>query len=194
VLTAFAERWHPETSTFHLPVGELGITLDDVQCLLHIPIQGKFLNHHRMSRSDVADIVSDCLGVEKEDIMAEFAKNKGPHLRFNYLQGIHNELKETCEKMENEEAPLEDMMPYRERCVKAFLLFVVSCTLFTNKSTFYMDASYMQYFQDLSTVHEWNWGAACLVYLQDYLDDASEEGTGQIAGYLSFVMVYKFIN
>jgi hypothetical protein len=147
-----------------------------------------------MSRSDVADIVSDCLGVEKEDIMAEFAKNKGPHLRFNYLQGIHNELKETCEKMENEEAPLEDMMPYRERCVKAFLLFVVSCTLFTNKSTFYMDASYMQYFQDLSTVHEWNWGAACLVYLQDYLDDASEEGTGQIAGYLSFVMVYKFIN
>ncbi|MCI58298.1 serine/threonine-protein phosphatase 7 long form-like protein, partial [Trifolium medium] len=31
VLTAFAERWHPETITFHLPVGEVGITLDDVQ-------------------------------------------------------------------------------------------------------------------------------------------------------------------
>jgi hypothetical protein len=52
----------------------------------------------------------------------------------------------------------------------------------------------MQYFQDLSTVHEWNWGAAALVYLQEYLDDASEEGTGQIAGYLSFVQVNKFFN
>ncbi|KAK2356233.1 hypothetical protein QL285_093582 [Trifolium repens] len=30
LIWAFAERWHPETSTFHLPIGELGITLDDV--------------------------------------------------------------------------------------------------------------------------------------------------------------------
>ncbi|MCI57219.1 serine/threonine-protein phosphatase 7 long form-like protein, partial [Trifolium medium] len=29
-----------KTSTFHLPLGDLGITLDDVQCLLHLPIQG----------------------------------------------------------------------------------------------------------------------------------------------------------
>ncbi|WJX78099.1 protein-serine/threonine phosphatase [Trifolium repens] len=32
LLTAFPERWHPETSSFHLHVGELAITLDDVQC------------------------------------------------------------------------------------------------------------------------------------------------------------------
>ena len=27
---AFAERWHKETSSFHFPVGELTITLDDI--------------------------------------------------------------------------------------------------------------------------------------------------------------------
>ncbi|KAJ1416906.1 Aminotransferase-like, plant mobile domain [Sesbania bispinosa] len=36
LLSAFTERWHRETSNFHLPVGEMTITLDDVSSLLHI--------------------------------------------------------------------------------------------------------------------------------------------------------------
>ncbi|GAU48885.1 hypothetical protein TSUD_88920 [Trifolium subterraneum] len=39
ILSAFTERWHPETSSFHMPFGEMTITLDDVACLLHIPIR-----------------------------------------------------------------------------------------------------------------------------------------------------------
>ncbi len=27
---AFVERWQPDTSSFHLPIGEMTITLDDV--------------------------------------------------------------------------------------------------------------------------------------------------------------------
>src|SRR4051812_19939986 len=38
---AFVERWHKETSSFHLPVGEMTITLHGVQCLLHLPIRGR---------------------------------------------------------------------------------------------------------------------------------------------------------
>ncbi|GAU44356.1 hypothetical protein TSUD_296830 [Trifolium subterraneum] len=40
LLSAFTERWHPETSSFHMPFGEMTITLDDVACLLHIPVRG----------------------------------------------------------------------------------------------------------------------------------------------------------
>ena len=36
LLSAFVERWHRETSSFHLPVGELTITLDNVSSLLHL--------------------------------------------------------------------------------------------------------------------------------------------------------------
>ena len=42
LISAFMERWHKETSSFHLPVGELTITLDDVASLLHLPIIGTF--------------------------------------------------------------------------------------------------------------------------------------------------------
>ena len=40
---AMLERWHEETSSFHLPVGEMTITLDDVACLLGIPVNGRLL-------------------------------------------------------------------------------------------------------------------------------------------------------
>ncbi|KAK2359516.1 protein MAIN-LIKE [Trifolium repens] len=176
LLTAFAERWHPKTSTFHLPVGEMAITLDDVQCL-------------GMSRSEGADMVSNYLGVARDDIVSEFHHFKGLHIRYTYLQQIYVELKETCEKMESEESTDEEMLPYRERRVRAFLLFLVCCTIFSNKSNRYVDAIYLQYFQDLLTVREWNLGAAALAYMQQYMDDASEADTSNMAGYLSLVQV-----
>nr|XP_027192939.1 protein MAIN-LIKE 2-like [Cicer arietinum] len=44
LVSAFIERWHRETSSFHLPFGEMTITLDDVATLLHISPNGKFFD------------------------------------------------------------------------------------------------------------------------------------------------------
>ena len=41
LITAFVERWRPETYTFHLPHGETMITLQDVEVILEIPIDGE---------------------------------------------------------------------------------------------------------------------------------------------------------
>ncbi|CAH9091989.1 unnamed protein product [Cuscuta europaea] len=40
LLTALVERWRPEVHAFHLPFGEVGLTLQDVQVLLGLPIDG----------------------------------------------------------------------------------------------------------------------------------------------------------
>lgn len=42
LLTAFVERWHKETSSFHLLFGDMTITLDDVSSVFHLPIGGIF--------------------------------------------------------------------------------------------------------------------------------------------------------
>ena len=41
LLTALAERWHSETSSFHLLTREATVTLEDVWCILQILIIGE---------------------------------------------------------------------------------------------------------------------------------------------------------
>ena len=41
LIIAFVERWHPETLSFHLPHGEMTITLQDVEVIMGLPIEGE---------------------------------------------------------------------------------------------------------------------------------------------------------
>ena len=41
LITALVERWRPETNSFHLPVGECTVTLEDVSCLWGLSVTGK---------------------------------------------------------------------------------------------------------------------------------------------------------
>lgn len=40
LLTSLAERWHFEHNTFHLPIGEMTVTLEDIWQILHVPVMG----------------------------------------------------------------------------------------------------------------------------------------------------------
>ncbi|KAL3646645.1 hypothetical protein CASFOL_009189 [Castilleja foliolosa] len=41
LISAFVERWQPDTNTFHMPFGEMTITLHDVLYMMGLPINGK---------------------------------------------------------------------------------------------------------------------------------------------------------
>ena len=65
LITAFIERWRPETHTFHLPFGETTITLEDVHHIFGLPTTGRPLILHGFTTTidHRKDMVRDLLGV-----------------------------------------------------------------------------------------------------------------------------------
>jgi hypothetical protein len=61
LLFALVDRWRPETHTFHLPVGEMTPTLQDVALLLGLPLAGR-----PMGATDVP-------ATWRQDLLARFA-------------------------------------------------------------------------------------------------------------------------
>jgi len=77
--------------SFHLPFGEMTMTLDDVSCLLNLPIDGMLLDHKSISRGDVVDMMIRYLGSNPGDAIEEVTDPKGSHARFSYLRRIFKE-------------------------------------------------------------------------------------------------------
>lgn len=49
LISAFVDRYQPDTNTFHMPFGELTITLDDVGTILGIPLTGRSISAYLLS-------------------------------------------------------------------------------------------------------------------------------------------------
>lgn len=60
--------------------------------------------------------------------------------------------------------------------MRAYLLYLVGTAIFVDKSATYLDVLYLRYFEDIEQIHEYNWGPACLVYLNSKLSDELEFG------------------
>ncbi|KAJ1431296.1 Aminotransferase-like, plant mobile domain [Sesbania bispinosa] len=61
LLYAFTERRRKETSSFHLLVGEMTITLDDVSSLLHLPVTGRLFLLPVLGKDDANQLVVSIL-------------------------------------------------------------------------------------------------------------------------------------
>lgn len=72
LISALVERWRPETHTFHLPVGEITVSLQDVSCLWGLPITGEAVTG--VEYGDFTQLVTDLLG---DGLMKRRSTKKG---------------------------------------------------------------------------------------------------------------------
>ena len=174
LLFAFVEKWHDQTSSFHLPVGEMTITLDDVASLLHLPIIGAFYTPDAIDGNQAIWILTELLGVSIGDATDETRHCRGAYVRLQWLRDV-----------------------YEAKCAsrqwlfaaRAYLLHLVGCTIFASKSSTHIGVGFLGAFRDLQQSGGFCWGAAALVHMYDNLNYACKHQGKHLAGYITLLQV-----
>jgi len=112
--------------------------------------------------------------VSTEEARAETTLTHGAYVRLGWVQDI-----------------------YERRCqarrwivaARAYLLHLIRCFLFANKSATYVHVVHLDVFRDLGQSGGYAWGVVALVHMYDQLDEASRTTTRQITGYLTLFQV-----
>ena len=89
LLSTFMERWHQETFSFHLPVGELTITLDDVSSLLHLPVIGDLHAFQPLHVDDAVQMLVDLLMMSTESTRAETVQCHGSYVCLQWVREVY---------------------------------------------------------------------------------------------------------
>ncbi|KAL5192138.1 Protein MAIN-LIKE 1 [Glycine soja] len=134
LIYAFVERWHKETSSFHLPVGEVTITLDDVASLLHLPSIGAFHNFKTLHVNEAVLMLVELLEVSREEVKAETVQCHGAYVHLLWLRYIYQS------KCEAEHWTV---------AACAYLLHLLGCTLFANKSATHVHCWIYEHFSSI---------------------------------------------
>ncbi|KAH1094145.1 hypothetical protein GYH30_039743 [Glycine max] len=144
----------------------VSITLDEDASLLHLPIVGTFHDFQPLRTDEVVVLLVELLMVLAEVAMTETGQYGGPYVRLQCLRDV-----------------------YQCRCqtqhwiaaARAYLLHLLGCTLFANKSATHVHVSHLQALCYLTLAGRYAWGAADLVHMYDQLNDASLNTSRQLA-------------
>ena len=72
LLAAILDRWHPETHTFNLSVGEMTPTLQDVAMLLGLPCAGRAVGAEDVGLSSRDDLLARFDGVQRNELALRY--------------------------------------------------------------------------------------------------------------------------
>ncbi|XP_026384342.1 uncharacterized protein LOC113279914 [Papaver somniferum] len=163
IVSAFKERFWPETDTFHLPFGEMTIIPDDVKQILNLEVEGKCLYEdldNNMSWNDLYSLVEETLGWGRDETDMEFMfaggydpsePNKVNKVKKLLLNNLRKKFVDTLKKQD-----------------KGELL------------------------KDLNKTRDYSWGTATLAYILQSLIKASRVGATEIAWNVALLMAWVY--
>ena len=145
-----------------MSVGEVTITLDDMASLLYLSIIGVFHSFEQLHVDDAVDMLVELLEVSTAEARAETIQCHGSYVRLSWLQDVYQTKIDACHWIV---------------AVRAYLLHMLGCTLFANKSTTHVHVVFLNALRDLMQSGTYAWGAAALVHMYDNLNEVSKSTT-----------------
>ncbi|XP_057745282.1 protein MAIN-LIKE 1-like [Arachis stenosperma] len=182
LLSAFIERWRPETHTFHMPFGECTITLEDVAYQLGLPIDG--------------EPVSGCLS-EFENLMEN---GRPAWVWFRELFGElppQNKVKQmtVCYTWFHERfrvLPANATDDIVRIYVRAYIMMLLSSQLFADKNANRIHLRWLPYVASLEDLGRYSWGSAALAWLYRCLCRGTNRNVVNLAGPLQLLQSWIF--
>ncbi|MCH95894.1 serine/threonine-protein phosphatase 7 long form-like protein, partial [Trifolium medium] len=133
-------------------------TLNDVSCLLHLPLGGRLLDHVPITKAGGIDLMVRLLGSDPVDADNEVTKTKGDQARTTYLKPL---FKTHLQRIEE---------------------FIESYTIFADTSKNSVHLNYLRYFDDLELVADYVWGPVALTHLYKGLSATTAPGIKVVTG------------
>ncbi|XP_071914109.1 serine/threonine-protein phosphatase 7 long form homolog [Coffea arabica] len=178
LITSLVERWRPETHTFHLPVGETTVTLQDVEVLWGLPIDGPPVIGIDTTHSfqELRNLCEELIGFSP--MMSDF---DGQRLKLGCLSRV----------LDTELASdASDVQCRQQACI--YLLLILGGHLLSDKSGNKVLLLYILLLRDLKTVGQYSWGSAILATLYRSLCSATSPSRSTIAGPLVLLQLWAW--
>ncbi|KAF3320116.1 Serine/threonine-protein [Carex littledalei] len=166
--------------TFHMPFGEMTVTLQDVSALWGLPIRGTPVCGVSDSTRFVGD-VEELLGADPAYIIGDNGRSKF-HLRMTRLrQHFSTGLSADSTALEIQRIILEFYM----FCIvytRGYVIDLFGSVMFPDSCGDHMPMMYLPLLRDLEQPERYNWGGAVLAYLYSHLCRSSEPNVKQMYG------------
>ena len=145
LITSLVERWRPETHTFHVPVGEMTITLQDVDILLGIRIHSP-----AVTGTCVFNVAALC--AELLVVIPPADAIKGATISLRWL----------CFQLSTPPPDADEVT--LEHCARGFILALIGSFLFADKKGVHVPMCFLPLLRDLTLTATYSWGGAVLAH------------------------------
>ncbi|XP_078162266.1 serine/threonine-protein phosphatase 7 long form homolog [Carex rostrata] len=176
LVSALVERWRQETHSFHFPVGEMTITLQDVAVLLGLRVDGDALCVS--TNRDWSDVVESMLG--KRVDKTTFRPKSKVAINISWLRNNFSE----C-------APSADRVTVKQYA-RAYCLMLVGSLLFTDHSGDSISAIYLPLFANFDRAGRYSWASGVLAYLYKELCLATKPKRKQFGGSILLLQLWSW--
>ncbi|XP_072072133.1 serine/threonine-protein phosphatase 7 long form homolog [Arachis hypogaea] len=182
LVSAFVERWRPETHTFHMPFGECTITLQDVAYQLGLPVDG--------------DYVSGCL----TDFHLYIEGGRPAWQWFHELLSVlppENQVQKfavNCTWFQETFAECPDGADEEtvRRFARAYIMMLLGTQLFADKSGNRIHIRWLPYVARLEEMGRYSWGSAALAWLYRCMCRVANRHVVKLAGPLQLLQSWIF--
>ncbi|KAJ0510285.1 putative protein-serine/threonine phosphatase [Helianthus annuus] len=179
LINALVERWRPETHTFHLPFGETTVTLQDVNVLWGLPIEGVPVcgADTPISFSDAASMCENLLGFRPTENQIQGKRISSVRILTEIKSGF------------SEHDATEEQCIIRARLI---IFYLIGCTVFPDNANNWISLHFLHYLHDLRACSQISWGSSVLSSLYRNLCNATAPAAISVTGPVSILQVWAW--